>query len=220
MTAGVVVRPLERVPAVDTVSAPVLGPAGEARVESERRRLDADPAMVDGPVLMVAASTPERLAVYPATYAWHTADRAEPLPGTHGALGVQLALVSEGGELLWQRRSDTVDHPGGWTISAAGTAVPGGLSLEQQIVAEAAEELGLEAGDLLGLRPMALVDDRRGRTVQVVFRAGLSPSARIVPHPAEVAETRLASVYPGDGRPELITAAWWPALVRLAVGEG
>ena len=219
MSAAVAVRPLERLPAVERAAAPVLGPAERARVDAERRRLDAHPAMVDGPVLMVAAAAPGRLAVYPATYAWHTADRAQPLPGTHGALGVQLALVGAGGALLWQRRSDTVDHPGGWTISVAGTAVPG-PALEAQIVAEAAEELGLAAGDLLDLRPMALVDDRRGRTVQVVCRAGLSPSAQIMPHPAEVAEVRLSAAYPGDGPSELITAAWWPTLVRLAIGEG
>ena len=219
MSAGVTVRPLERVPEVETVPVPVLGPADDARIEAERRRLDVHPAMTDGPVLMVAAAAPERLAVYPATYAWHTADRAEPLPGTHGALGVQLALVGEGGAILWQRRSDAVDHPGGWTISVAGTTVPG-AALEAQIVAEAAEELGLGPGDLIDLEPMALVDDRRGRTVQVVFHAGLSPSARIVLHPAEVAETRLAAVYPGDGPSEMITAAWWPELVRLAIGEG
>jgi hypothetical protein len=41
-----------------------------------------------------------------------------------------------------------------------------------------------------------------------------------VPHPAEVAETRLAAVYPGDGRDELITAAWWRELVRLATRYG
>jgi isopentenyldiphosphate isomerase len=214
---GVAVRPLCRVPELALELPPALGPADAARVESERRRLGAHPAMADGPILMVAAASPERLALYPATYAWHTADRAGPLPDTHGALGVQLALVGEDGSILWQRRSGAVDHPGGWTISVAGTAVPG-VALEHQIVAEADEELGLGAGDLLGLEPMALVDDRRGRTVQVVFRAGLSAAARIVPHPGEVAETRLSPAYPGDGPTESITAAWWPELVRLATG--
>ena len=219
MSAGIAVRPLDRVPAVVIAAPPDLGRADTARVDAERRRLDAHPAMVDGPILMVSTAAPDRLAVYPATYAWHTADRTGPLPGTHGALGVQLALVGENGTLVWQRRSDTVDHPGGWTISVAGTAVPG-VALERQIVAEADEELGLTRGDLLGLEPLALVDDGRGRTVQVVFRAGLSPSARIVPRPDEVAEIRLAAAYPGDGPGESITAAWWPDLVRLAAGEG
>jgi isopentenyldiphosphate isomerase len=219
VSGEVAVRPLHRVPELVVGPAPALGAFDETRIESERRRLDAHPAMADGPVLMVAAAASERLAVYPATYAWHTADRADPLPGTHAALGVQLALVGEGGALLWQRRSDGIDHPGGWSISVAGTAVPD-VDLEEQIVAEAAEELGLRPDDLVELRPMALVDDRRGRTVQVVFRAGLSPSARIVPHAAEVAETRLAAVYPGDGPSEMITAAWWRELVRLAIGEG
>ena len=219
MSAGVAARPLARVPEVVRVAAPALAPSEAARVEAERRRLEAHPAMVDGPVLMVAAAEPERLSVYAATYAWHTADRAGPLPGTYGALGVQLALVGPNGALLWQRRSDAVDHPNGWTISVAGTAVPG-PPLDEQIEAEAAEELGLRAGDLVGLRTMALVDDRRGRTVQVVFCAGLSQSARIAPHPGEVAEVRFAATYPGDGPAESITAAWWPELVRLAPGYG
>ena len=219
MSEGVTVRPLEGVPVVATTPAPILGSADEARIEVERRRLDEHPAMVDGPVLMVAAAEPERLAVYPATYAWHTADRVRPLSGTHGALGVQLALVAEDGALLWQRRSDAVDHPGGWTISVAGTAVPG-PGLDAQIVAEAGEELGLRRDDLIDIRPMALVDDRRGRTVQVVFRAGLSPAAALVPHGSEVADVRLAATYPGDGPAESITAAWWPELVRLATGDG
>ena len=219
MSGGVAVRPLRRVPAVEIGPAPGMDAADANRVEAERRRLDAHPAMVDGPILMVSAAAPDGLAVYPATYAWHTADRAAPLPGTYGALGVQLALVAGDGALLWQRRSDTVDHPGGWTISVAGTAVPG-PGLDAQVAAEAAEELGLGARDLLGLRPMALVDDRRGRTVQVVFRARLSRSARIVPYAAEVAETRFADVYPDDGPAESITAAWWQELVRLAIGEG
>ncbi len=219
MSAGIAVRPLDREPAVEVVPAPALAANDRARVEAERRRLDAHPAMVDGPILMVSSAAPDRLAVYPATYAWHTADRAGPLPGTQGALGVQLALVGEDGTLVWQRRSDAVDHPGGWTISVAGTAVPE-VALERQIADEAGEELGLAPADLIGLEPMALVDDRRGRTVQVVFRAGLSLSARITPRPDEVAEIRRAASYPGDGPAESITAAWWPDLVRLATGEG
>jgi hypothetical protein len=182
VSGGVAVRPLQRVPAVEIGPAPDMDAADASRVEAERRRLDAHAAMVDGQILMVSAAAPDRLAVYPATYAWHTADRAAPLPGTYGALGVQLALVAEDGALLWQRRSDTVDHPGGWTISVAGTAVPG--------------------------------------VAQVVFRAGLAPSARIVPRPDEVAEIRLAAAYPAEGPSESITAAWWPELVRLAIGEG
>lgn len=217
MSGEVGVRPLHRVPELAVGPAPALGPADAARVEAARRRLQAHPAMFDGPILMVAAAAPERIAVYAATYAWHTADRAEPLPATHGGLGVQLALVDEAGALLWQRRTEAVDHPGGWTISVAGTAVPG-IDLEGQIAAEASEELGLGRGDLVDLRPMALVEDRRGRTVQVVFRAGLAASARIAPQPDEVAETRLAAIFPGDGPGESITAAWWPELVRLATG--
>src|SRR5207344_3664572 len=111
--------------------------------------------------LMVRAAAPERLTVYPATYAWHTADRVRALPATAGALGVQLAVVGDGGAILWQRRTEAVDHPGGWTISVAGSAVPG-VGLERQLVAEADEELGLGRSDLEGLAPLALVESQCG----------------------------------------------------------
>ena len=219
MSARVAVRPLERVPAVVSVAPPELDASDLARVEAERRRLGAHPIMFDGPLLMVCEAAPERLAVYPATYAWHTADRAGPLPGTAGGLGVQLAVVRDDGAILWQRRTDDVDHPGGWTISVAGSAVPG-VDLERQIVDEASEELGLRRADLLGLAPMALVQDPRGRTVQVVFRAGLRSGVDPVPRPAEVAEIRFANEFPAAGPAGTLTAAWWRDLVRLATGEG
>jgi hypothetical protein len=218
VSAGVAVRPLDRVPAVDLVEAPELGSADAARVEVERRRLDAHPDMFDGPILMVRAAAPDRLAVYPATYAWHTADRARPLPATAGALGVQLAVVSDGGAILWQRRTGAVDHPGGWTISVAGSAVPG-VDLERQIVDEADEELGLARADLDGLAPLALVESERGRTVQVVFRARLRAGAAPTLRESEVAEVRFAHDFPELGPVETLTASWWRELVRLATED-
>ena len=215
MSGEIAVRPLERVPAVEVVTAPDLGAADTARVEAERRRLDAHPDMFDGPILMVQAAAPDRLAVYAATYAWHTADRARALPATAGALGVQLAVVGDGGAILWQRRTEAVDHPGGWTISVAGCAVPG-VGLERQIVDEAAEELGLDRGDLEGLAPLALVESERGRTVQVVFRARLRAGATPALRESEVAEVRFARDFPELGPVETLTASWWRELVRLA----
>lgn len=218
MSTGVAVRPLDRVPAVELVAAPDLGSADAARVEAERRRLGAHPAMFDGPILMVRAAAPDRLVVYAATYAWHTADRARPLPATAGALGVQLAMVGDGGAILWQRRTEAVDHPGGWTISVAGCAVPG-VDLERQIVAEAAEELGLGRGDLEGLAPLALVESERGRTVQVVFRARLRAGATAALRESEVAEVRFGRDLPELGSVETLTASWWRELVRLATED-
>ncbi len=218
MSAGVAVRPLDRVPAVELLAAPELGPVDAARVEAERRRLNAHPDMFDGPILMVAASAPDRLTVYHATYSWHTADRADPLPATAGALGVQLAVVGDGGTILWQRRTETVDHPGGWTISVAGSAVPG-IGLERQVVAEAEEELGLGRDDLEGLAPLALVESARGRTVQVVFRARLRAGAVPALRESEVAEVRFARDLPELGPVETLTASWWRELVRLATED-
>jgi isopentenyldiphosphate isomerase len=206
------------VPEVVSVAPPELEHAAVARIEAERRRLDAHPDMFDGPILMVQAVAPDRLTVYAATYAWHTADRVDPLPATAGALGVQLAVVGEGGAILWQRRTERVDHPSGWTISVAGCAVPG-VGLERQIVDEAAEELGLGRRDLEGLAPLALVESERGRTVQVVFRARLRAGVTPAPRESEVAEVRFARDFPSLGPVETLTAAWWPELVRLAAGS-
>ena len=219
MSRAVAVRPLDRVPEVEVVAAPELGPADAAAVEAERCRLDAHPTMFDGPILMVQAVSPGRLTVYPATYAWHTADRTDPLPATAGALGVQLAVVGAEGAILWQRRTGAVDHPGGWTISVAGSAVPG-VSLQRQIVAEAEEELGLARRDLEDIAPLALVESEHGRTVQVVFRARLRETAGPVPRESEVAEVRFARDFPALGPIETLTAAWWTELVRLATEDG
>jgi isopentenyldiphosphate isomerase len=219
VSAGVAVRPLDRVPAVELVAAPELGPVDAARVEAERRRLDAHPDMFDGPILMVHAAAPDRLEVYAARYSWHTADRAGPLPATVGALGVQLAVVGAGGSILWQRRTEAVDHPGGWTISVAGSAVPG-VGLERQVVTEAEEELGLGRGDLEGLAPLALVESAKGRTVQVVFRSRLRAGAVPALRESEVAEVRFARALPQLGPVETLTASWWRELVRLATGDG
>jgi ADP-ribose pyrophosphatase YjhB (NUDIX family) len=219
VTGGVAVRPLDRLPALALIASPQLDSADAARVEAERRRLATHRTMFDGPILMVRTARTDRIEAYPATYAWHRADRAAPLPATIGGLGVQLALVDDRGALLWQRRSHAVEHPGVWTVSVAGCAAPE-ATLEDQIVGEAGEELGLERADLLGLTPLALVEDPPGRTVQVVFRAQVRPGAEIRPRPAEVAEIRFAATFPGDGFDRSITARWWPQLVRLATGYG
>jgi NUDIX domain len=215
VTAGVSVRPLDRVPELVLSSPPDIEPADVARIEAERCGLAAHPTMFDGPVLMARSVHTGRIEAYPATYAWHRVDRRAPLPATLGGLGVQLALVDGGGALLWQRRSETIEHPGVWTVSVAGCAAPG-TGLEDQIVGEANEELGLGRADLVGIAPLALVEDPIGRTVQVVFRAWLRPDAEIRPRKAEVSEILFAPTFPSDGTNRSITARWWPELVRLA----
>ena len=150
--------------------------------------------MFDGPILMVAASAPDRLTVYHATYSWHTADRADPLPATAGALGVQLAVVGDEGTILWQRRTETVDHPGGWTISVAGPRCPESDSSGRRRRGGGGARAGCD--DLEGLAPLALVESARGRTVQVVFRARLRAGAVPALRESEVAEVRFARDLP------------------------
>ncbi|HYX87630.1 MAG TPA: NUDIX domain-containing protein [Gaiellales bacterium] len=208
------VWPLDRVPPLRSVPPPDLNALTRDRIECVRTRLAAHPTMTDEPILMVAAATPAELSVYPATYAWHAADRAAPLPGTQGGLGVQLALTA-GDDMLWQRRGPGVDHPGYWSISVAGCAVPG-AGLADQIRDEAREELGLDPGHLADLRPLALVVPAEGRTVQVVFHARLADGVRPAPDGVEAVDVRKARApeeLPGAVDP--LTAAWWSVLAGL-----
>jgi ADP-ribose pyrophosphatase YjhB (NUDIX family) len=215
----VTVWPVDAVPEMAVADPPELSPAALAALAAERNRMAADGVLTDGTVMMVAGATSQRLTVFAATFAWHVLDRRTPLPGVVGGLGVQLALATEAG-LVWQRRGPAVDHPSVWSISAAGAVQPG-VGLEEQIVAEAEEELGLGRDDLVCLRPLAVISGERRRLVEVVFAAGLRPGAEIRPDGAEVTEVRVADT-PADlpGGLESLTAGWWPELVRLAAGEG
>jgi ADP-ribose pyrophosphatase YjhB (NUDIX family) len=215
----VTVWPVDALPQMTVVDPPTLPRDSAADLAAERRRMAADCTLTDGRVIMVAAAAAERLIVFEATYAWHLVDRRDGLPGVAGGLGVQLALTTPDG-LVWQRRGPGVDHPLSWSISAAGTVQPG-AGLEEQIVAEAREELGLRRDDLAGLRPLAVVVGERRRIVEVVFTARLPPGAELRPDGAEVTEVRVART-PADlpGGLESLTAGWWPELVRLATGYG
>ena len=198
-------------PAVEIVAAPELGPADAARVEAERRRLDAHPAMFDGPILMVRG----RLRPTGSRSTRRRTPGTRPTaPSRSRARTARWACSSRWSARTARSCGSAAPTPS--TIPAGGrSASPAprcpGVALERQIVAEAEEELGLARADLLGLEPLALVDDRRGRTVQVVFRARpLAVGADRAAAGVEVAEIRLAAAYPGDGPAESITAAWWP----------
>lgn len=217
MTAGVTVAALRREPRLVLASTPALSPASATAVGQAAARITADPNLIDGPVLMVAAATAAAVTVFPASYAWHVASREGGVDEAGlGSLGVQVAVADPRRGLLWQRRAETVDGPGGWSISAAGVAVPG-TPLRDQALAEVAEELGLGAGDLGPLEPMALVIAAPQRVVQVVYRTGLRPAAAPHPDPHEVAEVAWA-VEPRDlpGPLEPVTAGWWERLIELS----
>jgi ADP-ribose pyrophosphatase YjhB (NUDIX family) len=217
VTAGVTVAALEREPRLLPSPTPALAPASVSAVAEATARIEADPHLVDGPVLMVASACVEAVRAFAATYAWHVASREGGVPEAGlGSLGVQVAVADPERGLLWQRRSEYVDGAGGWSISAAGVTVPG-APLRDQALAELAEELGLDAGDLSALEPMALVVAAPQRVVQVVYRARLRPGAEPRPDPQEVADVAWAAD-PRDlpGPLEPVTGGWWRRLIDLA----
>lgn len=218
MSPGTAVWPLDREPELVAAAPPSLAPAQAAAIDAERARFRRTGAFTDGPLLMARSARPDRLAVFPATYAWHTVDRETPLRGTLGAVGVQLAVLSDSGP-LWQLRGDRVEAPGRWSVSAAGAAVPG-VPLERQVTAEAREELGLHPADMLWLRPLAIVISRPRRVVEVVYTARLRSGAVPRPDGVEAVEVR-ATWDPSDlpGPLDPLTHAWSGELRRLLAGQ-
>jgi ADP-ribose pyrophosphatase YjhB (NUDIX family) len=213
MTAAAV-WPVDRAPAVLVGESARQAPERMAEIGAARERFRRTGRFSDGPVLMVRAASAERIDAFPATFAWHVVDRVAPLVGTVGVLGVQLAVTTPAG-MLWQRRGDAVDAPGWWSISVGG-AVPPGVRLEDQVLTEAAEELGLAAGDLLELAPLAVVVSAARRLVEVVYTARLRPGSTARPDGVEVVEVRAAadpSELPGDLDP--LTRCWSGRLLAL-----
>ena len=203
------------------LAAPELGAADAARVEDERRRLDAPPAMLDGPILMIGPAAPERLAVYPATYAWHTADRVARCPPPPARSACSSPWSATVARSCGSDGADTVDHPGGWTISVAGSAVPG-VGLERQVVAEAERGARARPG-----RSLELATARAGGGPARPHGAGRVPrAARRGAAPDRLREParspRCGSLVTSRGwaPAESLTAAWWPELVRLATEDG
>jgi 8-oxo-dGTP pyrophosphatase MutT (NUDIX family) len=217
------VHPLTAPAPVRLVPPPELAGRARAALAEARRRVEAHPDRFDGPVLMVLEASPDGVVAYRATYAWRlaAAARGATVPGA-GTLGARLLLRAGDGRFLWQRRGARVDSPGLWSFSAAGIVDPD-LGPAGTIVAEAREELGLAADDLVGLRPAALLagaleaggDAAWGHSAaEVVFTAELAAGSRLRPG-AEVAEVCWS---PSPGRlvpAERLTPAAWPALAPL-----
>jgi ADP-ribose pyrophosphatase YjhB (NUDIX family) len=217
VSPGVTVAALEREPRVAETPPPSLSPASATAAVDAGAWIAGHAHLIDGPVLMTAAAAPGDITVFAATYAWHVASRAGGVPEAGlGGLGVQIAVADRGRGLLWQRRSDEVDHPGAWSISAAGVAVPG-RGLREQALDELREELGLGPAEIEGPEPMALVVSAPSRTVQVVYRARLRPGAEPRPDRREVAELAWAEdPCVLDGPLDALTGSWCEVLVALA----
>jgi hypothetical protein len=131
------------------------------------------------------------------------------------ALGVQLFVERPEGLTLFQLRGPSIGRdPLLWTASASGGLSPG-EEPRDALLADAAEEIGLEEADLPGLRPVAVcVSDDTGSAL-VVYHAGLREGAEPTPDPIKVAELHWARSPAEIGAqvsPD--TLASWEALER------
>ena len=129
------------------------------------------------------------------------------------ALGVQLFVERLEGVTLFQQRGPSIGRdPLLWTASASG-----GLGHSEQprdaVLADAAEEIGLAAGDLHGFRPIAVVVSDDTGSALVVYHATLRDGAEPGPNSVKVAKLFWAAS-PEDlgAQVSADTVASWEAL--------
>ena len=136
------------------------------------------------------------------------------------ALGVQLFVERDEGLTLFQQRGPSIGRdPLLWTASASG-----GLAHTEQpedaVLADAAEEIGLQAEDLPGFRAVAVVVSDDTGSALVVYHARLREGAEPEPNPAKVTRIHWAAS-PGDlgAQVSADTVACWDALERWRAPE-
>lgn len=131
------------------------------------------------------------------------------------ALGVQLFVERAEGVVLFQLRGRSIGRdPLLWTASASGGLRPG-EEPRAAVLADAAEEIGLAADDLEGMRPVAVcVNDDSGSAL-LVYHARLRAGPEPVPDETKVAELQWASA-PAEIGAQVSgdTIACWEALAR------
>lgn len=147
--------PVSRDPLICVVEAPQLDPATAHLIELQREQLLAADHGFDGPSLLAAAASPERISVYRTSYAAklvheQLADENGRSPLGLGSLCATLLPLSADSRTLWTRRSATVSGAGGWQFGVAG-GIEGGETAQAACLREAAEELGLVLADVTAL---------------------------------------------------------------------
>ena len=131
------------------------------------------------------------------------------------ALGVQLFVERPEGVVLFQLRGPSIGRdPLLWTASASGGVTPTEKP-RAAILADAAEEIGMQETDLLDLRPVAVCMNDDSGSALVVYHAFLREGVEPVPDATKVAELHWSR------EPEAIgaqvsgdTLAAWDALAR------
>jgi 8-oxo-dGTP pyrophosphatase MutT (NUDIX family) len=207
------VTPISVLPDVVLVDPPVVPAAIDDFVASLHDRLLGEQDGYDSPAMLCRSWTPERVELYEGRYSQTLAfHELGPCALGAGPAAVRLLIDDGAGRFLWARRAYTLPDGGGrWSWSAAGGIDPG-ETVEQTVIREAVEELGLEADDLLGLRPLALLG---GLGFAPLFQAQLRPGARFALNADEVAEVCWAPGIEALEPRSAVLDGLWPEVRRL-----
>jgi len=197
---------------------PLEGPVGRA-VADATRLLARTPGRFDGPIAFCHGISPGGLILRRAgRYSEALVVFEEPsLAYRLGfALGVQIFVEREGGDVLFQRRGRSIGRdPLLWTASASGGLRPG-EEPRYAILADVAEEIGLTEAGLDGLRPAAVVANDDTGSALIVYRARLAEGVEPQPDETKVAELRWAPSPAGLGAQVSSDAlACWLAFERF-----
>jgi hypothetical protein len=193
------------------------GPVAGA-VADQRLLLARTPDRFDGPIAFCHGVSPDGALLRRAgRYAEALVVFQEPtLAYRLGfALGVQLFVERPEGVVLFQLRGPSIGRdPLLWTASASGGVTPT-EEPRAAILADAAEEIGMQETDLLDLRPLAVCMNDDSGSALVVYHAYLREGVEPVPDETKVAELHWSR------KPEAIgaqvsgdTLAAWDALER------
>ena len=198
-------------------------PALSASVRNAERLLSRSPGRFDGPIAFCHGVSPDGAILRRSgRYAEAMVVFEEPtLAYKLGfALGVQLFVEREEGVILFQLRAASIGRdPLLWTASASGGLMPR-EEPRAAVLADAAEEMALNEGDLEGFRPVAVCVNEGSGSALVVYHARLRPGAEPVPNPERVAEIHWASEPAAIGAQVSGDAlAAWDALGRARDAE-
>jgi hypothetical protein len=201
-------------------------PAVDQALRDAERLLSRTPGRFDGPIAFCHGVSNEAAILRRAgRYAEAMVVFEEPtLAYRLGfALGVQLFVERPEGAFLFQLRGPSIGRdPLLWTASASGGLMPR-EEPRAAILADAAEEIGLDEDALDGFRPVAVCLNDASGSALVVYHATLGTGNEPQPDEAKVAELHWARALSDLGaQVSGDTVACWEALERWkeAVREG
>jgi hypothetical protein len=193
-------------------------PAVGQALRNAERLLSRTPGRFDGPIAFCHGVSPEGAILRrPGRYAEAMVVFQEPtLAYRLGfALGVQLFVERPEGPVLFQLRGPSIGRdPLLWTASASGGLMPK-EEPRAAVLADAAEEIGLDESALDEFRPVAVCLNDASGSALVVYHATLRPGNEPEPDETKVAELHWATG-PGELGAQVSgdTVACWEALER------